>query len=109
MKRQTLATDLKKLIGGDESFKRIPPPRREAARNALELGKSLARSAAEEAAKAALKNLGYGLRFYGGRCHAIEGLKDGETYYQSAFPGGEDSWQKTLEAILEVGRSPQNT
>lgn len=48
MKRQTLITDLKKLIGGDESFKRIPPPRREAARNALELGKSLARHAAAE-------------------------------------------------------------
>jgi hypothetical protein len=55
--------------------------------------------AAEEAAKAEIKRLGYGPRFYAGKCHAIEGLKDGETYYQEQFPGGYDSWQETLEAL----------
>ncbi len=48
---------------------------------------------------AEIKRLGYGPRFYAGKCHAIEGLKDGETYYQEQFPGGYDSWQAALEAI----------
>ncbi len=55
--------------------------------------------AAEAAAKEEIKRLGYGPRFYAGKCHAIEGLKDGETYHQEPFPGGYDSWQETLEAI----------
>ena len=55
--------------------------------------------AAEAAAKAEIKRLGYGPRFYAGKCHAIEGLQDGETYYQEQFPGGYGSWQETLESI----------
>lgn len=54
---------------------------------------------AEAAAKAEIIKLGYGPRFYAGKCHAIEGLKPGETYHQEQFPGGYASWQETLEAI----------
>lgn len=62
--------------------------------------KHAAFQAAEEKAKAKIKELGYGPRFYGGKCHVIEGLKDGETYYQEQFPGGGYiSWQEALEAI----------
>lgn len=56
---------------------------------------------AEESAKQAIKALGYGPRFYSGKCHAIEGLKDGGTYHQEQFAGGYESWQETLAAISE--------
>lgn len=55
--------------------------------------------AAEAVAKEEIKRLGYGPRFYAGKCHAIEGLRDGQTYHQEQFPGGYNSWQETLEAI----------
>lgn len=57
---------------------------------------------AEEQAKSKIKAMGYGPRFYAGKCHAIEGLKDGDTYYQEQFPGGYDSWQETLEALETI-------
>lgn len=63
--------------------------------------KQAALEKAEEAAKQAIKDRGYGPRFYSGKCHAIQGLKDGETYHQEQFPGGYDSWQETLAAISE--------
>ena len=56
---------------------------------------------AEESAKTELANLGYGTRFYAGKCHAIEGLMPGDTYYQQQFPFGADSWQAALAAINE--------
>lgn len=54
---------------------------------------------AEANAKAEIIRLGYGPRFYAGKCHAIEGLKPGETYYQEQFPGGYATWQECLDAI----------
>lgn len=57
---------------------------------------------AEDAAKAEIIALGYGPRFYAGKCHAIEGLKPGETYYQEQFHGGYGSWQETLESLRDA-------
>lgn len=53
----------------------------------------------EDAAKQEIKRLGYGPRWYAGKCHAILGLKDGETYHQEQFAGGYETWQETLAAI----------
>ena len=61
--------------------------------------KQAAWNAAEEKAKLELMALGYGLRFYAGKRHAIEGLEPNETYYQEQFPGGYDSWQEALAAV----------
>lgn len=61
--------------------------------------KQAAFEAAEAVAKQKIKDLGYGPRFYAGKCHAIEGLRDGDTYRQEQFPGGFDSWQEALAAI----------
>ena len=54
---------------------------------------------AEASAKSEIEGRGYGPRFYAGKCHAIEGLKPGETYRQEQFPGGYDSWQEALSAL----------
>ena len=55
----------------------------------------------EIGAKAEIKSMGYGPRYYAGKCHAIEGLKDGETYYQEGSPGGYWTWAETLASINE--------